>query len=156
MNISCEIIRDLLPLYADNVCSEESKKLVEEHCGGCKECQSRLEAMKKPLPSPSSLSGEIRTPEKKPGDPLKKTRRHYIKLAVMTAVISTLIAVPLLVVWTISIKEKYSMLGEDMTWSAMAANGDMKKFGRLIVRGKYEKAFENVGFVGADIQYYVG
>ncbi len=156
MNISCEVIRDLLPLYADNVCSEESKELVEEHCGGCRECQSRLEAMKKPLPSPPSLSGEIRTPRKRPVNPLKKTRRHYIKLAIMTAVISTLIAVPLLTVWTISINEKYSRLEDPMTWSAMAANGEMKKFGRLIVRGEYEKAFENVGFVGADNRYYGG
>ena len=156
MNISCEVIRDLLPLYADDVCSEESKELVEEHCGECRECQSRLEAMKKPLPRPPSLSGEIKTPRKKSVDPFKKTRRHYIKLAIMTAVISTLIAVPLLVVWTISIKEKYSMLGEDMTWSAMAANGDMKKFGWLIIRGEYEKAFENVGFVGWDNKYYGG
>ncbi|MDE6594405.1 MAG: hypothetical protein K2K44_00160, partial [Oscillospiraceae bacterium] len=79
-----------------------------------------------------------------------------IKLSVMTAVISTLIAVPLLTVWTISIHEKYSRLGDDMTWSAMAANGKMEKFGKLIVRGEYEKAFENVGFVGADNRYYGG
>lgn len=150
MNISCEIIRDLLPLYADNVCSEESKELVEEHCSGCRECQRRLEAMKSPLPR------ERKSPPEKPKNPLKKTRRHYIKLAITTAVIFTLIAVPLLTVWTISVREKYSRLGDDMTWSAMAAKRDMKKFGRLIVRGEYEKAFENVGFVGADNRYYGG
>ncbi len=30
MQVNCEIIKDLLPLYHDDVCSQESKKLVEE------------------------------------------------------------------------------------------------------------------------------
>ena len=29
--MKCEIIRDLIPLYLDKVCSEDSRKLVEEH-----------------------------------------------------------------------------------------------------------------------------
>ncbi len=29
--ISCEIIRDLLPLYVDEAVSEETKEFVEEH-----------------------------------------------------------------------------------------------------------------------------
>ena len=42
MNISCEIIRDLLPLYHDNVCSEKSCKLVEEHLKTCEKCKLEL------------------------------------------------------------------------------------------------------------------
>lgn len=42
MTISCEIIRDLLPLYHDNVCSEKSCKLVEEHLATCEECTAEL------------------------------------------------------------------------------------------------------------------
>ncbi len=29
--MKCEIIRNLIPLYLDKVCSEDSRKLVEEH-----------------------------------------------------------------------------------------------------------------------------
>lgn len=29
MKISCEIIQDLLPLYCDGVCSQDSKQVVE-------------------------------------------------------------------------------------------------------------------------------
>ena len=29
--MKCEIIKDLIPLYLDNVCSEDSRKLVEDH-----------------------------------------------------------------------------------------------------------------------------
>ena len=39
----CNVIRDLLPLYADKVCSEDSKEMVEEHLAKCKECKQELD-----------------------------------------------------------------------------------------------------------------
>jgi hypothetical protein len=50
MKISCEIIRDLLPLYHDGVCSIESRALVEEHLTECESCSSELIAMDSVLP----------------------------------------------------------------------------------------------------------
>lgn len=47
MKIGCEVIRDLLPLYADGVESAESRKLVEEHLAGCRDCARLLENMRK-------------------------------------------------------------------------------------------------------------
>jgi len=46
MNISCEIIRDLLPLYHDGVCNEDSKKLVETHIHECTSCAAMLEKIR--------------------------------------------------------------------------------------------------------------
>ncbi len=40
MKHNCEIIRDLLPLYCDGVCSEASKKAIEEHVGECALCEA--------------------------------------------------------------------------------------------------------------------
>lgn len=39
----CNVIRDLLPLYADEVCSEDSREMVEEHLSTCQECKQELE-----------------------------------------------------------------------------------------------------------------
>lgn len=39
MKMQCEIIRDLIPLMEDDVCSEQSKKAVLEHIEECKECR---------------------------------------------------------------------------------------------------------------------
>ncbi|MEO3945993.1 zf-HC2 domain-containing protein [Gorillibacterium sp. CAU 1737] len=50
MNVSCEIIKDLLPLYHDGVCSSDSRKLVEEHLASCESCRAELEAMDRQLP----------------------------------------------------------------------------------------------------------
>lgn len=46
MKISCEIIKDLLPLYLDGVCSNDSKALIEEHLAECDSCKAELQAMK--------------------------------------------------------------------------------------------------------------
>ena len=35
----CELIRDLLPLYHDNVCAPKTAQAVEEHLQGCEACQ---------------------------------------------------------------------------------------------------------------------
>lgn len=47
MKNNCEIIRDLLPLYCDDVCSEASKTAVEEHIGKCALCKAVYENLKK-------------------------------------------------------------------------------------------------------------
>lgn len=45
MKISCEVIKDLLPLYHDNVCSTESELLVEKHLADCDNCKVELQDM---------------------------------------------------------------------------------------------------------------
>lgn len=45
MNISCDIIKDLLPLYHDDVCSEDSKIAIEEHLQSCIECQRYFDSI---------------------------------------------------------------------------------------------------------------
>lgn len=46
MNQNCEIVRDLLPLYLDEVCSNSSRSLVEGHLAECAECASELAALR--------------------------------------------------------------------------------------------------------------
>ena len=42
MKNSCDVIRDLLPLYADDACSQDSRKMVEEHLAECADCGRML------------------------------------------------------------------------------------------------------------------
>lgn len=44
--ITCEVVKDLLPLYCDDVCSSDSRKLVEEHLHVCVSCRELLGKMK--------------------------------------------------------------------------------------------------------------
>ncbi|HEY4624154.1 MAG TPA: zf-HC2 domain-containing protein, partial [Solibacillus sp.] len=36
--ITCDIVQDVLPLYYDEVCSQDTKNLVETHLQSCKAC----------------------------------------------------------------------------------------------------------------------
>ena len=42
MKTDCDVIRDLLPLYTDEACSEKSRDLVNEHLQECPACQEVL------------------------------------------------------------------------------------------------------------------
>lgn len=48
--MNCDIIRDLLPLYCDGVCSEDTRLAVEAHLAACESCRSELRAMRKATP----------------------------------------------------------------------------------------------------------
>ena len=43
--VSCEVVADLLPLYADGACSGGSRALVESHLAGCAQCARKLAEM---------------------------------------------------------------------------------------------------------------
>lgn len=46
MKYTCDMIQDLLPLYLDGVCSEESKKAIETHLSECSECKEFYTVMR--------------------------------------------------------------------------------------------------------------
>lgn len=43
--MNCNVIQDLMVLYADDCCSEESKAIVEEHIKSCDKCKKAFEEM---------------------------------------------------------------------------------------------------------------
>jgi len=86
MKTNCKIIEDLLPLYTDAVCSDESRKLVEEHLEECKACRAKLTAQKAEI----NVDKEKIEQNLKAKDPFKKIRRNqrYSKVgAVLGALI---------------------------------------------------------------------
>ena len=87
MDISCNIIRDLLPLYAEDLTSEDSKKLVDDHLCGCDDCTKELAAIKKAPKLP--LEVDVKS-LKRVGDSIRRRRVLTALAAIMTLV--TLIA----------------------------------------------------------------
>ena len=43
--LPCDVVRDLLPLYHDEVCSEASRQMVEAHLSTCEDCRKELAAI---------------------------------------------------------------------------------------------------------------
>jgi len=46
MKNECYIVRDLLPSYIDQLCSEESSRFIEQHMGTCEQCTQLLQQMR--------------------------------------------------------------------------------------------------------------
>ncbi len=46
--MNCDIVKDLIPLYIDGCCSEESAREVEEHIKTCPECKALFDDMSSP------------------------------------------------------------------------------------------------------------
>ena len=95
--ISCDIIKDLLPLYVDGVCSDESKILVSEHLDGCEECSKEYKSL---MSKPLNISADY-TPEKeslkKVGKKLKKSRKKAVlKGALITLAVLIIVSVLLI------------------------------------------------------------
>lgn len=74
MKVTCDIISDLLPLYIDGVCSEDSRNAVEKHLESCGECKSTLKAMSEG----GLLSVEERSNAERAKRPFKKLRLRFL------------------------------------------------------------------------------
>lgn len=89
MKLSCKIISDLLPLYVEDLASEDSRKAVEEHIATCSACRKNLEDMRK---QEDSITIED-IPLKKVKATLQKQR---LKAIALTAVLVLALAVSII------------------------------------------------------------
>lgn len=70
MKLSCDVINDLLPLYVENITSEDSNQLIHDHLEECHECTVCEQNLKKGI---TTNTGEIET------IPLKQVQRDILK-----------------------------------------------------------------------------
>ena len=86
--MKCQITRDLIPLYCDGLCSDETRSAVEEHIAQCGDCRRLLEAADAEfeLPAPGTYDEEE-------ARVLRGVKKRYVRIrwrAVITAVIAVL------------------------------------------------------------------
>lgn len=106
--MNCDIIRDLLPLYADGLASAESSRQIEEHTAHCTACKKLLEEMTAPL-EPEPVDEEQKA--------MEILRKHYKKQRRKTVLtwVAALLAV-VLVIWGV-MEVRYS--GEEIYVSSI-------------------------------------
>ena len=81
MKLEYDVIRDLLPLYAEKLASPASSALVEQHLAECPACRAQLEQMEKPVPV---------QPEPQPDAPLRSIRKTLQKKSIRIAAAAVL------------------------------------------------------------------
>lgn len=86
--LPCEVVRDLFPSYIDNLTSDVTNGLIEDHLSECDSCRRDLEAMKDPSAEPVDLK------EIQEIDFLKKARKRTKRItlgSILAAVAAVLI-----------------------------------------------------------------
>lgn len=58
--ITCDVIRDLMILCEDDVCSEDSKRLIEQHISECSECRNIYEMTNTMMPEMKLFQDETK------------------------------------------------------------------------------------------------
>lgn len=139
MKLSCEVIKDLLPLYEDEVCSEESRGLVEEHLTECAECRALQEKFKIPeialLPEEEIFLAEE---EKRIQRIFRRIKRRWrLSLA------AVLLLIPLICVGVIGYHE---YRGEGLCFTNIDEVMVCSRFFKLLEEGKYEEASVMIDF----------
>lgn len=81
--ISCNIIRDILPLYVDEVVSEDTRTMVTGHLEQCAQCRKQYESMKTRVEVP--VENDIR--------PLKRFKTTWKKKKIILVCLTVLITV---------------------------------------------------------------
>ncbi|WP_435923990.1 zf-HC2 domain-containing protein [Paenibacillus sp. DYY-L-2] len=85
------VIRDLLPLYIDNVCSEESSKLIENHLSSSAVLREEMNRMREEL----RIAGDSGKPDSKEAETIKRISafwsrskwKSFMKGAVLSVVV---------------------------------------------------------------------
>lgn len=148
MKLSCEVIRDLMVLYDEDVCSEESRKLVEAHLEECAECRRYLEE----LGLAEKLLKEEEQEEEPSGEELLKEEQilkksfRKIRHRWAASLIAVLLILPVLGLGILTIHE---CTGWGMAFSNLDEILVIRSFLKKLERGKYEQAAEMIDYAVA-------
>ena len=134
MKIKCDVIRDLFPSYLDNLCSEASRSVVEEHVQECEECSRILNALKKE--DDFNVQYNSRMEEAKPFIKLK----NKIRVQFIVMLCGVILMLPIF--WM----SVCSLAGEGMSWGAVISRIQAHQFISALSDSEIEKSADLIGF----------
>ena len=131
MNLPCKVVEDLLPMYYDCLCSEESAALVEEHLKNCPDCSRVLAQLHTEFEMADSVADDL-----KPLVALQKRWQkskwsNFKKGVCITLAAIALVVTVLSAVWYFDYGKVFFDMAEDME---RTAEGDT-----LITGANYKK-----------------
>ena len=88
MKHECDIVRDLLPLYAEKLGSEATTELVKEHLKGCPACRVELEKLREPVPAAPEIDVDA--------EPLRRLKKALLRKKVQTVLCTSAVLLALL------------------------------------------------------------
>lgn len=140
--MKCEVIRDLIPLYDEKLCSDESSALVEEHIKNCAACKSLLEELPRTEPPKADMNSI------KPFVNIKRKLRARIAALIVMGAVLLAVLIP---VGYLTVNQIFHIRGgtdfEDLIYKH-----EVKAFAETIAEGRFDEyanQFENM-VIGVD------
>lgn len=132
--MKCEVVRDLLPLYDEKLCSVESAALVEEHIKTCAACKGLLEKLPKTEPPRAD------TDALKPFVKVKRRLRARIIALIALGVVLLAVLIP---VGYLTVNQIFHINGgtdfEDLIYKHEA-----RQFAEMLAEGRMEEFAEHI------------
>ncbi len=137
MERNCALVSDLLALYAEGLCSEETRAFIEEHLAACPDCRAMYARMAAPVaaeqPAPARTGRDDPAPALRAGRVLRRVRRRW-----WVSLIAALLVLPLAL---LSVGE---VRGVGLSWSAipvlLRANAFVDALGKMDAEAAYALA----------------
>ena len=85
--ISCNVIKDILPLYLDDVVSQDTREMVEEHLESCDACRKEADVLKSSVALPADRSTKLLDARI-----LKNLKKRLFKRKAVIAILSAVAA----------------------------------------------------------------
>ena len=86
-DLTCGVVRDLLPSYVENLLGEESKEAVDRHLENCPECRERKEDMAAPTGAEETAEAA------KEVDFLRRVKKGTVKKIALAVVCTVLLVI---------------------------------------------------------------
>lgn len=130
--MKCEIVEDLMPLYVDGLCSEETTKEIKEHMSHCELCNEKMKEIEMPI--------EVMPPEEEISiEPMKKVKRKLHKKNTWILAISLL---SILVIGSISYLSYHQINRSGISFEIIYEFFHFQKVGREFADGNLEPFLE--------------
>lgn len=92
-NLPCDVIRDLLPLYVDGVCSEESRAAVEAHLESCESCKAEYQRLLDAEKLVPKQEINLTQAEEKQIKALRRVKRRLNKRRILAVLLTVIVVV---------------------------------------------------------------
>lgn len=150
-NRDCSIVRDILPLYVDDVVSSDTRQFVEEHLSECVECKKEFELSTKTIDNVLSHTDEEAMILKKLRN--KLNRKKYIVASISVFLTALIFITGIMVYQNVGVVHDYfspthtiNMRDLSNDWELVESNFsfDSRFYSREVVNSANSDAFVSI------------
>ncbi len=147
--MKCEVTKDLLTLYVEDMCSEVSKAELEIHIQECPECAKALEELKKELGSEEAVIKTDYSAENAAAlKPMKKVKKRLFRRMAVSVALGLVVIFMLYCIGSLSYGQ---MTNRGMSFSAIADAIKLKSVCESLAEGDTQALLDVVAFRIEDI-----